>query len=117
MRSGEGFIFVYSVTSRSSFEEAKSLYKQVLMCKDADSVPSILLGNKADLVDQREVADTEGFEFAKANGLAYLETSALARLNVEEAFYQVIREVREADPLNKPEVNKRKSKKKECTLL
>lgn len=123
MRDGEGFMFVYSVTSRQSFDEAKALYEQVLMYRDADSVPAIFVANKADLVECREIGREEGLEFAQRRGMAYIETSALAGMNVSESFYQVIREVRSTDPDwegNKPGSNKRSKllrKNQQCSIF
>lgn len=119
MRDGEGFLFVYSSTSRQSFDEAKSLYEQTLMYKDSDNVPAVFLANKADLVDNREVSREEGMEFAQRRGISFMETSALARMNVDEAFFQVIREIRTADSNwegnnKKPNI---KDKKKQCTIF
>ena len=55
MRIGEGFLLVYSVTSRDSFEELGTLYQQILRVKDQDSFPVILVANKCDLEYQRQV--------------------------------------------------------------
>lgn len=46
MRSGKGFLLVYSVTDEHSFEEAKKLYKQVLRVKDRTEYPVLLVANK-----------------------------------------------------------------------
>lgn len=55
MRSGEGFLLVFSVTDRSSYEEIYKFYKQILRVKDRDEFPMLLLGNKCDLEHQRQV--------------------------------------------------------------
>ena len=55
MRIGEGFLLVYSVTSRDSFEELGTLYQQILRVKDQDSFPVIVVANKCDLEYQRQV--------------------------------------------------------------
>lgn len=46
MRSGRGFLLVYSVTDEQSFREAKKLYKQVLRVKDRSEYPVLLVANK-----------------------------------------------------------------------
>ena len=56
MRTGEGFLCVYSITSRSSFEEVASLYQQILRVKDRDFFPAIFIGNKCDLESERQVS-------------------------------------------------------------
>jgi GTPase KRas len=55
MRSGEGFVIVYSITDRESFQEAKSFHEQILRVKDEDTVPAILVGNKCDAEYERQV--------------------------------------------------------------
>uniref|UniRef100_A0A8C6ZR77 RAS related 2 n=1 Tax=Nothoprocta perdicaria TaxID=30464 RepID=A0A8C6ZR77_NOTPE len=55
MRTGEGFLLVFSVTDRGSFEEIYKFQRQILRVKDRDEFPMILVGNKADLDHQRQV--------------------------------------------------------------
>lgn len=50
----------------------------------------MLVGNKVDLRDQREVSTEEAKNYAKQEGLLYIETSALDNTNVPEAFKQTI---------------------------
>ena len=59
MRTGEGFLLVYSINSRQSFEEILTFQQQILRVKDRDSFPIIIVGNKCDLEDEREVS-TQG---------------------------------------------------------
>lgn len=59
MRTGEGFLLVYSMTSRQSFEEIITFQQQILRVKDRDYFPIIVVGNKCDLESEREVS-TEG---------------------------------------------------------
>ena len=59
MRTGEGFLLVYSITSRQSFEEIAVFQQQILRVKDKDAFPIIVVGNKCDLEGEREVS-TEG---------------------------------------------------------
>jgi GTPase KRas protein len=55
MRTGEGFLLVYSITSRNSFEEISTFYQQILRVKDKDSFPVIVVANKCDLEYERQV--------------------------------------------------------------
>ena len=55
MRTGEGFLLVYSITSRNSFEEISTFHQQILRVKDKDSFPVILIANKCDLEYERQV--------------------------------------------------------------
>lgn len=55
MRTGEGFLLVYSITSRNSFEEISTFHQQILRVKDKDTFPIILVANKCDLEYERQV--------------------------------------------------------------
>src|ERR1700710_2803691 len=62
MRTGEGFLLVYSITSRQSYEQILVFQQQILRVKDKDYFPIIVVGNKCDLEHEREVS-TEGMFF------------------------------------------------------
>ena len=55
MRTGEGFLLVYSITSRSSFEEISTFHQQILRVKDKDQFPIVVVANKSDLEYDRQV--------------------------------------------------------------
>jgi GTPase KRas protein len=112
MRTGEGFLLVYSITSRNSFEEISTFHQQILRVKDKDSFPVIVVANKCDLEFERQVGmngmstrsltsvgirltyDAEGRDLAKHFGCRFIETSAKQRINVDEAFSNLVREIR-----------------------
>ena len=56
MRTGEGFLCVYSITSRNSFEEISTFHQQILRVKDKDYFPIIIVANKCDLENERQVS-------------------------------------------------------------
>ena len=113
MRTGEGFLCVYSITSRTGFDQISPLREQVLRVKDCETVPMVLCGNKCDLESERQVPDDEGKQLAKSFACPFFSTSAKSRINVEEAFYELVREIRKANPKAKPE----KKAKKGCNIL
>jgi len=94
MRSGEGFLLVYSITSRTSFEEVNAFFQQILRVKDQDNVPIIIVANKCDLEYERQVDANEGRDLAQHFGCKYIETSAKNRFNVDEAFTELVREIK-----------------------
>jgi len=94
MRTGQGFILVYSITSRSSFDEISSFREQILRVKDKDKVPMVLVGNKCDLESERQVTTVEGQNLAKQFNCPFMESSAKTRVNVEEVFFELVREIR-----------------------
>ena len=117
MRTGQGFICVYAVTSRSAFDEITSFREQILRVKDEDKVPMVLAGNKCDLEEERQVTTVEGQDLAKSFGCPFYETSAKARINVEEAFYELVREIRWYGGKSGSGAAKPKKKKGGCSLL
>ncbi|GMM54469.1 Ras family GTPase [Maudiozyma humilis] len=95
MRTGEGFLLVYSVTSRTSFDELMTYYQQIQRVKDADYIPVVVVGNKSDLEDERQVSYEDGAYLAKQMNAPFLETSAKQAIHVEDAFYTLVRLVRD----------------------
>ena len=96
MRIGHGFICVYSITSRSSFNDLTPMREQILRVKDVDDdkFPMIIAANKCDLGSERQVTTEEGKNLAKSFGCPFFEISAKAAINVEDTFYQLVREIR-----------------------
>ena len=118
MRTGEGFLCVYAINSRTSFDEISQFYQQILRVKDRDFFPVIIVANKADLENERQVSTQEGRDLAKQFGCKFIETSAKSRYNVDESFFNLVREIRrfskESAPTTKPEKSKFKLK---CLLM
>ena len=119
MRTGQGFLLVYAITSRNSFEEIDAFREQILRVKDADKVPMVLCGNKSDLDSERQVPTNEGSETAQRNGCPFLETSAKTRTNVDESFFELVREIRKENSGGAAgnTGDKDKKKKKPCSIL
>jgi GTPase KRas protein len=117
-RHGEGFLLVYSVTTRSSFEEIVKLRDQIVRVKeDVPKVPLVLVGNKCDLEDRRQVTKTEGEDLARSWGVPFFEASAKLRINVENCFYQLVREIRYVRNPKQTKSGEAGKKKGGCMLL
>lgn len=94
IKSGKGFLLVYSVTDENSLKELLSLREQVLRIKDTDNVPMVLIGNKCDLEDDRVLSIEDGIKVSEDWGLVpFYETSAMYKTNVDEAFVDVVRQI------------------------
>ncbi|KAJ3250643.1 Ras GTPase [Chytriomyces hyalinus] len=104
MRTGEGFLLVYSITSKHSFEDISNFHAQILRVKDRDRYfPCVLVGNKCDLEQERAVAAQEGVNASKQfGGIPFFEASARTRHNVDEAFYELVRQIRKENSPDKP---------------
>jgi GTPase KRas len=107
VREGEGFLLVYSITCRSSFTRILRFHNQIERVKESQrsdpygggSVyvehPAIMLvGNKSERVTEREVSTQEGQALARELGCEFVEVSAKNCINVEKAFYDVVRDLR-----------------------
>ncbi|KAK7314642.1 hypothetical protein VNO77_33169 [Canavalia gladiata] len=91
-RGALGAMLVYDITRRTSFVNIRKwLYE--LREFGGEDIVVILVGNKSDLGQSREVEKEEGKGFAETERLYFMETSALQNLNVEEAFLQMITEI------------------------
>jgi len=110
MRGGQGFLLVYSVTSRTSFDEISQFREHIIRVKDDDKVPMVLIANKCDMDNDRQVSALEGFELAKAWGVPFSETSAKLRLNIDESFAELVREIRRSLNLLHPTRQPKKKK-------
>ena len=115
MRTGEGFLCVFSVTSHKSFTEVDKFRTQILRVKDADSIPMVLVGNKNDLTKRDVSVDTARLK-AKEFGIPYVDTSAKTRVGVEEAFYTLVREMI-AERQRKGTMGKNDPSNKSCCIL
>ncbi|XP_073079963.1 ras-related and estrogen-regulated growth inhibitor isoform X1 [Manis javanica] len=95
MRWGEGFVLVYDITDRGSFEEVLPLKNILDEVKKPKNVTLILVGNKADLDHSRQVSTEEGEKLATELACAFYECSACTgEGNITEIFYELCREVR-----------------------
>ena len=65
------------------------------------NIVKILVGNKCDLKDQRQVSYQEGKEFADSLGMQFLETSAKDKINIDEAFLTLTKAILPTVPENK----------------
>jgi len=114
MKNGQGFLLVYSITAQSTFNDLGDLREQILRVKDMDDVPMILVGNKCDLEDERVVGKDQGQNLARQWNSAFLETSAKSKINVNEIFHDLVRQINRKSPDVKGKSTKKKSS---CCLL
>jgi GTPase KRas protein len=120
-RSGQGFLLIYSITDRSSFESISNYLQQIIRTREDEDIPMILIGNKLDLNDERTVSYEEGKELAKdCNIHTFMETSAKTDVNITEAFHQIVLQcIQKTDRWNAAYENQRSTtqNKKNCSLM
>lgn len=86
-RGASAAVVVYDITHPSSFERAKKWVAELrASVANAGALVIALVGNKADLVDTRAVAEADAREYAAGAGLLFFETSAKDNVNVAELF-------------------------------
>ena len=119
MRTGQGFVLVYSITDRKSLDELDDFKEQISKVKESEQVPMVYVGNKCDMEDQRKVSYSEGLNKAKnLNGedIKLFEASAKEKINVKEFFHELAREVKK--DLDAQKNKKKEGKKKgKCLIL
>lgn len=121
MKNGQGFVLVYSITSQATFNDLTELREQILRVKDTDKVPMCLVGNKCDLEDDRMVPKDTGSKLADQWGVTFLETSARKKINVDEVFFDLVRQINKQTPSKNAKGGKGGNaggaKKGGCTML
>eukprot|EP00126_Sphaerothecum_destruens_P006358 Sdes_comp19322_c0_seq2m10476 len=110
---------IFSVTERTTFEKVDEFREQILRIQTNNS-PSkyspqntqlILVGNKCDLSENRQVSHEEANEKAKSwNNCRYFETSAKENINVEEVFQEIVENIQHCQ-------HHRKKSKLTCVLF
>lgn len=120
-RSGEGFLCVFSITEEDSFQATQEFREQILRVKGDGNIPFILVGNKADLNNSRQVQLATATNKAAEWEVPYVETSAKTRENVDKVFYDLMREIRgrkvSDDSQGQTGKTKTGKKGKKCVIL
>lgn len=118
LKAGQGFVIVFALNERETFERIQEIHDDLLTTKGVQSVPLVICGNKSDL-DGREVTTEEAQKKAAEMKGKYLETSAKNKINVDNAFMEVVREIWKSGVEKPPEPSKIQTgtRKHKCNLL
>jgi small GTP-binding protein len=122
MRQCKGFILVYAIDDRTLLEVVEIFHRDLIRTKGTNEIPIVLCGNKCDLEEKRVVSKTEGEELSQRLNASFFETSALANINIENAFKNLVKQIKmevggqssSSDPAKAAEGKK---KHKRCLLL
>ena len=133
MRSGDGYVIVYSITSTTSFLEANGFREQLYRVLDKDiseHVSIALCGNKCDLESERQVQKEEAEKLAQEWGVIFKETSAKNKINITETFEELVKDIKKmraeeapaaatesADDGKKKKKEKKENGDKKCALF
>lgn len=92
-RGAMGIMLVYDITDEKSFENIKNWIRNIEENASAD-VEKMLLGNKCELNEKRQVTKERGEKLAVEYGIKFVETSAKASINVEQAFFTLASDIK-----------------------
>jgi Ras-related protein Rab-1A len=92
-KGAHGIIVVYDITDKESFKNIDTWMNEVEK-HASDNVSRILVGNKCDMDESRQVSTDEGKELADQYNIRFMETSAKESANVEEAFTLMTKEIK-----------------------
>ncbi|CAM2096155.1 GTP-binding protein Rit2 [Lepidochelys kempii] len=112
MRGGEGFIICYSITDRQSFQEAAEFKELIYRVRHTYDIPLVLVGNKIDLEEFRQVSTEEGMSLAREYSCSFFETSAALRFYIDDVFHGLVREIRRKEsslPLTEKKMKRKDS--------
>ncbi|EIM91059.1 uncharacterized protein STEHIDRAFT_91025 [Stereum hirsutum FP-91666 SS1] len=116
IKSGRGFILVFSLTQEASISEIDSLRQQIYKVKGENSnVPIVVVGTKLDLANEREVQRSTIQELSTRWGLPFYETSAKKNWQVKNVFEDLIRQMMKRYPHEPPK--KRKKSRGFCIIM
>ena len=91
-KGAKGAFIVYDITRKETFDDVDK-WRNELISSCNKEVTIMLIGNKCDLEDQREISKEQGEEKAKSFGFSFLETSAFSGENLENGFKMLIEEI------------------------
>lgn len=92
-RGAMGIMLVYDVSNQKSFENISNWIRNIEMHATQD-VEMMILGNKCDISDKRQVSREKGEQLALQHSIKFMETSAKANINIEEAFTTLARDIK-----------------------
>ncbi|EIW69082.1 hypothetical protein TREMEDRAFT_31493, partial [Tremella mesenterica DSM 1558] len=98
---GAGFLLVYSITDRPTFDSIPGFHQDILRVKDRPYVPCVVISNKCDLARLRAVGQLEGRDMARSIQAPFIECSAVDGVNVDVAFRELVKLVRKEERVSR----------------
>jgi len=93
-----GYVLVYSITSRNSFEMIQILYDKIIDFCGVTEIPCVIVGSKCDLGANRQVDKMDGQKLSEDNKCAFEETSAKENINVGRVFELCLAQIEKSLP-------------------
>ena len=91
-KGAKGAFVVYDITRKGSFESIEKWVNDLTSTADK-KLTIVVIGNKCDLEDQRQITKEQGEEKANKLEVAFLETSAFSGENLDKAFEMMMNEI------------------------
>lgn len=94
-RGAQGIILCYDITRRETFENLGPWLEEteVYCPSGGKDVVKLLVGNKIDMDDEREVSWKEGAAWARSRGMLFIEASAKTKVGIQQVFKEVVQKV------------------------
>ncbi|KAG6861005.1 hypothetical protein C0995_005025 [Termitomyces sp. Mi166 len=109
-----GFVLVYSVASRKSFDMIQVIYDKITDFCGLMDIPCVIVGAKMDLQNSRQVETAEGQRLADSRGAAYTEASAKKNANIALVFELCLAEIEKDSPTQS---NPPADEKRSCIIM
>ena len=101
-KKADGIILMYDITKRETYEDIPEWMENIKENKGLE-YPILLIGNKCDLEEKREISKEEGETLSKKYNLSFFETSNKEGINVQEVGMELIKRI-----INRKEIHKEK---------
>jgi len=117
IKSGQGFVLVFSLTQEASLHEVNNLRQQIYRVKGGDiTVPIVVVGTKLDLVAEREVSRGTIQSLVARWGIPFYETSAKRNWHISDVFQGLVKQMLARYP-DDPSCKKPTRFRKPCTIM
>ncbi|CAH1757329.1 917_t:CDS:2 [Entrophospora sp. SA101] len=94
LKNGHGFILMFSIIDQSTIHDLVEIREQIIRVKNSTTVPMVLVANKCDLVNEGATSNQQAVTLSQNWGdIAFYETSARLGINVDEVFYDLVRQI------------------------
>ena len=103
LRNAEGVVIVFDVTSQESFDNVKGWINSIKSNIGENVIPIIIVGNKIDMENMREISKEDGKKIASENDFKYFETSAKTGIGVDEAIKEIVNQILDIQDKNEDE--------------
>ena len=105
IKNVQGIILMYDITNKKSFDSIIDWISDVKEIK-GENFPMILVGNKIDLNESREVTEEMGYELAEKNQIEFFETSNKDGTNIQEAGLEIVYKILSETKVNNSRIER-----------